>query len=854
MSVSRFFATCVVSVALLHACHLDDADTPDAELGAQTQAVSVPPLTFNVVADARVESGAPTSNRGASPYLRAETTGTTGEVQSYIKFDVSGLSGTVQSARLRVYVSDGTDNGPKVYKATSNTWDEATITWNNKPGIGTLAGDDLLKVPSGGYVEWDVTSLVSGNGLVTFVFVADSADRMNGRSKEDPSPPQLVIHTAPNKLTFGVDADARVNSEFPTVEYGTVDYLWVRPLDTAQGFPDVRTYLRFTVTGVSASVTNARVRLYNYEWASNGPRIYHVSSNTWGEATINWSNKPSRGSIALDDQGPVPSGTYYEWDVSDVISGNGTYSFVLEGDTTSHSMRSWAKEHATLTPQLVVLTGGTAPPPVPPASGARWPISNSTAPDADKLQDAYGPRLNNGVHDFHAGIDIPATTGTNVHAVLGGTVHSVVSEWNEPCCGGGKKVVINHGGSPAQYTTYLHLDSTAVVQGATVTAGTVVGTVGETGAQYPHLHFTYSVGGSGESFSRNPLELLPHTAPPAPGVTFSGNTVAMNLPVQKMKVKAITIEGASSGQTRTVDYYTIVARGNPDRDLQVQGNGMHMAVTEPDRTAEPWNFVLTVQPDPAVPATVFAPTKITIDTFDGGRWEFSKPGSTSLSSVITRQQFETMFPSSGIWDYDSFLAAAASDTRFAAFGTTGDTTMKKREVAAFLANAAHETSRLTNLEEDYMGDYCDESKSYGCPAGTFEYHGRGPLQLSWNYNYYAAGQYLGMGNDLLNNPDPVWQTPSLGWRTSLWFWMENPGASYGTGHVKDAHDAMTDGLGWTFMQTINAINGSLECDHDNSGLTPEQTEQRQSRIDLYEDFTVILGTTAETLDHTRCPL
>lgn len=846
MSVIRSVMASVLSIAVLHACHIDDPDTPDDALGTQAAAIAVPAQTFAPVADARVESGAPTTNRGTSPYLRAETTGTTGEVRSYVKFDVAGLTGTVQSARLRLYVSDGTDDGPRVYKATSNTWDEATITWNTQPGLGTVVGDDPLKVPSGGYVEWDVTSLVAGNGLVTFALVADSADRMNGRSREDASPPQLVIHTAPTKLVFGADADARVNSEFPTVEYGTVDYLWVRPLDTTNGYPDVRTYLRFTVSGVTSPVTNARVRLYNYEWASNGPRIYHVPSNTWGEATINWSNQPARGSLPLDDLGPVPSGTYYEWDVSDVVAGNGTYSFVLEGDTTSHSMRAWAREHGTLTPQLVVLAGGTAPPPIPPASGARWPISNSTAPDADVLGDAYGPRLNNSVHDFHAGIDIPKPIGTNVHAVLGGTVYDVVSTWTQPCCGGGKKVVIDHGGTPTRYTTYLHLDSTLVTEGATVAAGAVIGTVGQTGAQHPHLHFTYSVGGPGESYSRNPLELLPHSAPPAPAVTFGTSTVSMILPVQKMKVRTIRLEG--TGGSRFVDYDTIVARGNPDRDLQVQGDGMHMTVPA-NPSGSPLTFTLQVKPDPE---SAFVPTKITIDAFDGQRWEFSKSATSPLSSIITRAQFESMFPASGIWNYDSFIAAAASDSRFAGFGGTGDTTTRKREVAAFLANVAHETGRLTNLEEDYQGDYCDETKSYGCPS-PLGYHGRGPLQLSWNYNYRDAGQYLGMGNGLLDDPDPVWRTPSLGWRTSLWFWMENPGASYGSPYVKDGHDAMTDGAGWGFLQTVNAINGSLECDHDNSGLTETQADQRRSRIDYYEEFVAVLGTTTGNLTTTYCP-
>lgn len=35
----------------------------------------------------------------------------------------------------------------------------------------------------------------------------------------------------------------------------------------------------------------------------------------------------------------------------------------------------------------------------------------------------------------------------------------------------------------------------------------------------------------------------------------------------------------------------------------------------------------------------------------------------------------------------------------------------------------------------------------------YPYYGRGYIQLTWNYNYQSTGQRLGMGDDLLNNPD-----------------------------------------------------------------------------------------------------
>ncbi|EFJ04812.1 hypothetical protein SELMODRAFT_7582, partial [Selaginella moellendorffii] len=68
--------------------------------------------------------------------------------------------------------------------------------------------------------------------------------------------------------------------------------------------------------------------------------------------------------------------------------------------------------------------------------------------------------------------------------------------------------------------------------------------------------------------------------------------------------------------------------------------------------------------------------------------------------------------------------------------------------------------------------YCDTSRGIPCPAGTKAYYGRGPLQLTWNYNYDAAGKAFNM--NLLQNPDQVAQNGVLSWRSSMFFWQLTP--------------------------------------------------------------------------------
>ncbi|MCZ4512505.1 chitinase [Streptomyces sp. ActVer] len=211
-------------------------------------------------------------------------------------------------------------------------------------------------------------------------------------------------------------------------------------------------------------------------------------------------------------------------------------------------------------------------------------------------------------------------------------------------------------------------------------------------------------------------------------------------------------------------------------------------------------------------------------------WEpYACDGGTNPSGfVVSEAQFNQMFPSRNSFYTYSGLKAAMS--AYPAFANTGSDTVKKQEAAAFLANVSHETGGLVHIVEQNTANYpsyCDWGQPYGCPAGQAAYYGRGPIQLSWNFNYKAAGDALGI--DLLNNPWLVQNDAAVAWKTGLWYWNTQNGPGTMTGH-----NAMVNGAG--FGQTIRSINGSLECD----GKNPAQV---QSRVNNYQRFTQILGTT-----------
>jgi predicted chitinase len=197
------------------------------------------------------------------------------------------------------------------------------------------------------------------------------------------------------------------------------------------------------------------------------------------------------------------------------------------------------------------------------------------------------------------------------------------------------------------------------------------------------------------------------------------------------------------------------------------------------------------------------------------------PAGEGFAALLSEAQFNEMFPNrNSFYTYQGLVEATAS---YVAFAGTGDEATRKREAAAFLANVGHETGDLVYIEEIAKADYCQPSGGCPCAEGK-RYYGRGPIQLSWNYNYCSAGQALDL--PLQSDPDLVARDPKVAWQTGLWFWMTQSGAGNQT-----AHNAMVTGAG--FGETIRTINGSLECGTGHPGV--------QSRIDRYLRFCEIFG-------------
>lgn len=202
-----------------------------------------------------------------------------------------------------------------------------------------------------------------------------------------------------------------------------------------------------------------------------------------------------------------------------------------------------------------------------------------------------------------------------------------------------------------------------------------------------------------------------------------------------------------------------------------------------------------------------------------GSCEVPVTNNASVAGIVTPAFFGALVAQAadsceakGFYTRDAFLSAAGG---YPAFGRTGSLDDSKREIAALFAHVNHETIKFCYINEinGPSKNYCDPtSTQYPCAAGK-GYYGRGPLQISWNYNYGGAGQSLGF--DGLNDPDAVARSPVLAFQAALWFWMNS------------VHEAIVSGQG--FGATIRAINGALEC----NGKNPNAVN---NRVAYYEQF------------------
>ncbi|NTX60587.1 DNRLRE domain-containing protein [Myxococcus sp. CA051A] len=162
--------------------------------------------TFIAIADAQVDSSRPSTNLGAEEQLCVDRTPI--EYRTFLRFQVKGLQGRVKRATLRLFVTNGSTDGPVVHRVDPQ-WKEDVVTFDQQPSLFGPALFTAGALRSGSWAELDVTRAVTGNGVVNLGLYSSGADGADFSSREDRDPalhPRIVVEMEPVPPTNPVPA------------------------------------------------------------------------------------------------------------------------------------------------------------------------------------------------------------------------------------------------------------------------------------------------------------------------------------------------------------------------------------------------------------------------------------------------------------------------------------------------------------------------------------------------------------------------------------------------------------------------------------------------------------------------
>jgi PKD repeat protein len=246
-----------------------------------------------------------------------------GETAPVANFTASPTSG---SAPLTVQFSDTSSGSP-----TSWAWDFD----NNGSTDSTAQHPSYTYAAAGNYtVRLTATNAVGSDGETKTNYISVSEPSSGGGGGA--------------AVTVTPVADTHVRADKPTSSFGSATTVWTR-----SGSSQTNAYLRFTVSGVG-SAGSATLRLYVSDESPDAGKLYRVADNTWSENML-YADQPALGTL-ITDLGAVAAGAYVEVDVSAYVTGDGTYSFGIIGESSNQAR--FHSSEGTNHPQLVVTPSG----------------------------------------------------------------------------------------------------------------------------------------------------------------------------------------------------------------------------------------------------------------------------------------------------------------------------------------------------------------------------------------------------------------------------------------------------------------------------------------------------------------
>ena len=215
-------------------------------------------------------------------------------------------------------------------------------------GYGIYRDGALVNTVDQNTLSYSDTNLIPSTN---YTYRVDAFDGSGNHSALSASKSATTQSTA--TYTFESVADAYVGADVPSTNYGLSSTI------RAVSSPEYRSYLRFVVSDISGTVTNATLRLYPTSSSATGYQIKRVADQTWEEGTITYANAPAVGAL-IGSSGNFSSGNWTSVNVTSLVSGNGVYDLVLT-TTSSSNMNFNSRDASSNQPQLVIQTTAGAP-------------------------------------------------------------------------------------------------------------------------------------------------------------------------------------------------------------------------------------------------------------------------------------------------------------------------------------------------------------------------------------------------------------------------------------------------------------------------------------------------------------
>ncbi|HEU4910605.1 MAG TPA: Ig-like domain-containing protein, partial [Actinomycetes bacterium] len=182
-----------------------------------------------------------------------------------------------------------------------------------------------------------------GRGKSSLLLLALSVALVTAVLTATPAP------AASRTLTLGPVADTTVRADSPTSTGGTATSLVV------EGEPQQHAFLRFDVSGVGGDlVESATLRLYASNGSDAGGLFSRVPDATWDEATLSWNTAPPADPTPFASLGAVSKGSWYEVDVSSLVTGDGAFSLRISSASRNKAAYRSKEASASQRPELLV--------------------------------------------------------------------------------------------------------------------------------------------------------------------------------------------------------------------------------------------------------------------------------------------------------------------------------------------------------------------------------------------------------------------------------------------------------------------------------------------------------------------